>query len=79
MALDCYNKLAPRQKPPYPKLKYFDVIGYSTLREFSLLKTSHPDMLTKPWAQPANHEMSMTYFKVIQSKEEIIHLNVEIR
>jgi hypothetical protein len=77
-ALGHYNKLAPRQKPPCPKLEYSDVIGYSTLGEFSLLKTSHPDVLTKPWAQPANREMSMTYFKVVRSKEEIIRLNVEI-
>ena len=50
MALDRYNKLAPCQKPPHPKLEYSDVISYSTLREFSLLKTSYPYVLMKPWA-----------------------------
>ena len=78
MALDCYNNLTPHQKLPCPKLEYSDVISYSTLGNFSLLKVSHADVLMKPWAQPANHEMAMKYFKVLQSKEEITCLNVEV-
>ncbi|KAF8126588.1 hypothetical protein EV363DRAFT_1401744 [Boletus edulis] len=78
-ALDRYNKLAPRQKPPRPKLEYSEVIGYSALGEFSLLKISRSDVLSKPWAQPANREMLIKYFKVLRSKEEITRLNVEIR
>jgi hypothetical protein len=78
-ALDRYNKLAPRQKPPRPKLEYSEVIGYSALGEFSLLKISRSDVLLKPWAQPANREMLIKYFKVLRSKEEITRLNVEIR
>ena len=77
-ALNCYNRLAPCQKPPHPKLEYSKVISYSTLRDFSLLKASCTDVLMKPWAQPANCEMTMKYFKVLQSKEEIIHLNIEV-
>ena len=49
-ALDHYNRLAPRQKPPRPKLEYSEVISYSTLGDFSLLKASRADVLTKPWA-----------------------------
>ncbi|KAG6369425.1 hypothetical protein JVT61DRAFT_14862 [Boletus reticuloceps] len=49
------------------------------LGEFSLLKISRSDVLSKPWAQPANREMLIKYFKVLRSKEEIIRLNVEIR
>lgn len=69
MALDHYNNLAPCQKPPCPKLEYSDGIGYRILGKF---------MFMKPWAQPANHEMSMKYFKVLWSKEEIIHLHVKV-
>ncbi|KAF8129932.1 hypothetical protein EV363DRAFT_1168096 [Boletus edulis] len=78
-ALDHYNKLAPRQKPPRPKLEYSEVIGYSVLGDFFLLKASRADVLTKPWAQPANREMAMKYFKVLRSKEEITRLNVEVQ
>jgi len=77
--LDHYNKLAPHQRPPRQKLKYSDVIGYSALGEFSLLKVSCADVLVKLWTQPANREMAMKYFKVLWSKEEISPLNVEIQ
>ncbi|KAG6370353.1 hypothetical protein JVT61DRAFT_12162 [Boletus reticuloceps] len=78
-ALDRYNKLAPRQKPSRLKLEYSDVIGYSALGKFSLLKVSHADILVKPWAQPANREMAMKYFKILWSKEEILCLNIEVQ
>ncbi|KIK23173.1 hypothetical protein PISMIDRAFT_31413, partial [Pisolithus microcarpus 441] len=78
-ALEQYNKLAPCQHPPRPKLDYAEVIGYSLLGEFSLLKHSHYKVLEKPWALLDNREMMMKYYKLQQSQEEIIQLNVEIR
>ncbi|KAI5989491.1 hypothetical protein EDD15DRAFT_2370522 [Pisolithus albus] len=78
-ALERYNKLAPRQRPPRPKLDYAEVIGYSVLGEFSLLKHSRYEVLEKPWALPDNREMMMKYFKLQRSQEEITRLNVEIR
>ncbi|KAI6145668.1 hypothetical protein EDD17DRAFT_1767881 [Pisolithus thermaeus] len=78
-ALERYNKLAPRQCPPRPKLDYAEVIGYSLLGEFSLLKHSHYEILEKPWALPDNREMMMKYYKLQRSQEEITRLNVEIR
>ncbi|KIK11657.1 hypothetical protein PISMIDRAFT_19362, partial [Pisolithus microcarpus 441] len=77
-ALERYNKLAPHQRPPCPKLDYAEVIGYSLLGEFSLLKHSRYEVLEKPWALPDNREM-MKYYKLQRSQEEIIRLNVEIR
>ncbi|KIK11656.1 hypothetical protein PISMIDRAFT_19361 [Pisolithus microcarpus 441] len=53
-ALERYNKLAPRQRPLRPKLDYAEVIGYSLLGEFSLLKHSRYEVLEKPWALPDN-------------------------
>ncbi|KAI6013588.1 hypothetical protein BKA83DRAFT_4499963 [Pisolithus microcarpus] len=58
-ALERYNKLAPRQRPLRPKLDYAEVIGYSLLGEFSLLKHSRYEVLEKPWALPDNCEMMM--------------------
>ncbi|KAI6015494.1 hypothetical protein BKA83DRAFT_4498752 [Pisolithus microcarpus] len=78
-ALERYNKLAPRQRPPRPKLDYAEVIGYSLLGEFSLLKHSRYEVLEKPWALPDNREMMMKYYKLQRSQEEITRLNVEIR
>ncbi|KAG1842557.1 hypothetical protein F4604DRAFT_1938762 [Suillus subluteus] len=76
--LEKYNKLAPLQTPPQPILDYSEVVGYATLGEFSLLKHSHHDLLSKPWAVPDNQEMAARYFKVVRSHEEIACLNVEI-
>ncbi|KAG1859759.1 hypothetical protein F4604DRAFT_1930485 [Suillus subluteus] len=77
--LEKYNKLAPLQTPPRPVLDYSKVVGYATLGEFSLLKYSRHDLLSKPWAVPDNWEMAARYFKVVRSHEEITHLNVKIR
>ncbi|KAG1837228.1 hypothetical protein DFJ58DRAFT_718925 [Suillus subalutaceus] len=77
--LEKYNKLAPLQTPPRPILDYSEVVGYATLGEFSLLKHSRHDLLSKPWAVPDNQEMAAKYFKVVRSHKEIARLNVEIR
>ncbi|KAG1846291.1 hypothetical protein F4604DRAFT_1884181 [Suillus subluteus] len=77
-ALDRYNKLAPLQVPPQPILDYAEVIGYAALGEFTLLKHSRHNLLTRPWATPENHEMAAKFFKVLHSHEEITCLNIEI-
>ncbi|KAG0695521.1 hypothetical protein DFH29DRAFT_984928 [Suillus ampliporus] len=74
-----YNKLAPLQDPPHPILDYFEVVEYSSLGEFSLLKHSCHHILTKPWLLSANHKMAAKYFKLVQSHEEIVCLNHEDR
>ncbi|KAF8555520.1 hypothetical protein OG21DRAFT_1410799, partial [Imleria badia] len=78
-ALEQYNRLAPHDdRNTRQKLEYTKVIGYATLGKFALLKMSCHDVLSKPWVSPANREVMMKYFKVLQSQEEIVHLNVEI-
>ncbi|KAG1726020.1 uncharacterized protein EDB91DRAFT_1086933 [Suillus paluster] len=77
-ALEKYNKLAPLQTPPRPVLDYSKVVGYATLGEFSLLKYSRHDLLSKPWAVPDNREMAARYFKVVRLHKEITRLNVKI-
>lgn len=77
-ALEWYNKLAPHQTPPHCTLNYTEVISYATLGDFTLLKNSRMDILSKPWATSTNREMSMKYFKILRSREEIEQLNVEI-
>ncbi|KAI6143864.1 hypothetical protein EDD17DRAFT_1515474 [Pisolithus thermaeus] len=76
--LERYNKLAPHQHPPCPKLDYAEVISYSLLGEFSLLKHSHYEILEKPWALPDNCEMMMKYYKLQRSQEEITQLNMKV-
>jgi len=76
--LDRYNKLAPQQDPPRLLLEYSDIISYSWLGDFNLLKCSWSDVMSKPWAMHANRDVAVKYFKVIHTWEEITRLNVEI-
>ncbi|KAG2028904.1 hypothetical protein BDR03DRAFT_929693 [Suillus americanus] len=78
-ALEKYNRLAPLQNPPRPVLDYTEIVGYASLGEFSVLKHSRHDILTKPWTVSANREMAARYFKLVRSHEEIVRLNVEIK
>lgn len=80
-ALDHYNKLALKMKPPAPTLSWKDVITYSFVAEFELLKLSysHQDITTLPWVSPTNREGAAKFHKVRRAKEEIIRANVEIR
>ncbi|KAG0693580.1 hypothetical protein DFH29DRAFT_985458 [Suillus ampliporus] len=62
-----YNKLAPLQDPPHPVLDYFEVVEYSSLGEFSLLKHSCHHILTKPWLLSANHMKRLSILDTIDS------------
>ncbi|KAG2069873.1 hypothetical protein BDR04DRAFT_987391, partial [Suillus decipiens] len=78
-ALEKYNRLTPLQNPPCPVLDYSEIVGYASLGEFSVLKHSRHNILTKPWTVSANREMAAKYFKLVRSHEEIVQLNVEIK
>ncbi|KAG1833220.1 hypothetical protein DFJ58DRAFT_719456 [Suillus subalutaceus] len=78
-ALEKYNRLAPLQDPPRPVLDYSKIVRYASLGEFSVLKHSCHDILTKPWAVSVNHKMAAKYFKLVRLHEEIVWLNVKIK
>lgn len=77
VALERYNKLAPRQRPPRPKLDYTDIIGYSMLGEFKLLKYSRHAILEKPWTMPLNREMSAKFFRLLRSRQLQVWVNFD--
>lgn len=49
------------------------------LADFDLLRSTRQDIRKLDWAQPANREGMVMYFKIKRAKEEIIRLNVEIQ
>jgi hypothetical protein len=65
--------------PPRPLLSWESVIAAVNLADFDLLKSTRQDIRKLDWAQPANREGMVMYFKIKRAKEEIIRLNVEIR
>ncbi|TFK59525.1 hypothetical protein BDN72DRAFT_944548, partial [Pluteus cervinus] len=76
-ALKKYNELAPLQRPPRPTVEYDNVITWTTLGQFTLLKDSRYDPLSKPWSINTNREMANRYWKVQGAHAEIVRLNVE--
>ena len=65
--------------PPRPLLSWESVITAVNLADFDLLRSTRQDIRKLEWAQPANREGMVMYFKIKRAKEEISRLNVEIR
>jgi hypothetical protein len=77
-ALERYNKVALALNPPADTLLWQDIVKMATLANFDLLRLSHIDIRTLPWAQPAAREAMALHFGIKRAVEEIDHLNVEI-
>lgn len=65
--------------PPRPKLTWKDIVEYSFLGEFDLLRHSRTDICNHDWTTPAHREATVKYFKLRRAHEEIQRLNVEVR
>lgn len=65
--------------PPRPPLSWKEIVDYSFLAEFDLLRHSREDIRHQPWAQVARREAMVKYFKLCRAQEEVVRLNIEIR
>ena len=70
-ALACYNKQATLMSPPHQRLEWKEVLEYTFLAKFDLLRFSCEDIWVKQWAQAANWEAMSKYFKLKGMHEEI--------
>ncbi|KAI5989918.1 hypothetical protein EDD15DRAFT_2170976 [Pisolithus albus] len=79
-ALDRFNTAARACSPPRRQLTFEEVVEYTFLADFDLLRNStREDISQRPWASPAARAAMDQYFKVCRAEEEIKRLNVEIR
>ncbi|KAF8142395.1 hypothetical protein K438DRAFT_2113734 [Mycena galopus ATCC 62051] len=78
-ALSVCNAAAAALNPPREQLTWAEVIDMTSLAEFDLLRQTRRDIRREPWTRPANREAMVLYFGLKRAKEEIRHLNVEIR
>lgn len=78
-ALNRYNTQAALLDPPRLGLSWADIVNYSFIGEFDLLRHSHQDIRSAPWAKPAQRAATLVYFKLCRAKEELDRLNIEIR
>ncbi|KAJ6605926.1 hypothetical protein B0H10DRAFT_2310689 [Mycena sp. CBHHK59/15] len=78
-ALVRYNMAAAALPEPRPPLSWEEVVEYTFLADFDLLRDSNRvDPSQRPWALPAARLAMDNYFKICRAVEEIKRLNIEI-
>ena len=79
-ALERYNLAAATMHPPKPQLHWDQVVEYSFLSQFDLLRSNSRQNITeRPWATPAGRLAMDLYFKVQRAHEELQQLNLELQ
>ncbi|KAJ7312736.1 hypothetical protein DFH08DRAFT_973256 [Mycena albidolilacea] len=78
-ALNRYNQAAAALNPPRQQLTWEQVIDFSFLSDFDLLRDPEGNATLQEWATPAARELMDTHFKIQRAHEEIQRLNIEIR
>jgi len=78
-ALQKYNQQAQKLQPPHPTLSWQQVVDYTFLGEFDLLRNSRRDVHNEDWAKSECHELTTRYMELSHMREEIDQLNVEVK
>jgi hypothetical protein len=78
-ALKNYNLAAAALSPPARRLEWAEVINYTFLADFDLLRGGTELETILPWATPASRMLMDSYFRIERAKEEITRLDIEIR
>lgn len=78
-ALNEYNTAASELNPPRPELDWSEVLHYGFLEEFTLLRETRQDVLSKPWAKPAIREAIKQSHQLKRAREELDQCNIESR
>jgi hypothetical protein len=78
-ALAEYNMEALKLTPPHPKLTWKQIVDYTFLAEFDMLRNSCTDIRSELWTQPARREATIKHLEIERARDEIQCLNLEIR
>ncbi|KAJ7160860.1 hypothetical protein C8R46DRAFT_871688, partial [Mycena filopes] len=78
-ALKRYNLAASTLSPPMPPVTWDNVMDFTFLTNFDILRDPEANAELHPWAKPAAQQLMDTHFKILRAKERIIWLHVEIR
>ncbi|KAF8128329.1 hypothetical protein K438DRAFT_2000344 [Mycena galopus ATCC 62051] len=78
-AIDRYNDAAITLDPPMPRLSWEQVVEYTFLADFDILRDTRAEVQSKPWTRPAYRLAMDRYFKILRAREEIKCLDIEIR
>ncbi|KAJ7768412.1 hypothetical protein B0H16DRAFT_1307963 [Mycena metata] len=77
VALQNYNDVAPMMDAD--PLSWEEVVEYTFLSQFDILRDGCDDIRMYPWAKPSGRIAMDQYFKIERANEEIIRLNIEVR
>jgi hypothetical protein len=77
--IDRYNAAAIVMEPPMAQLTWEQVVEYTFLADFDILRDTCAEVQAKPWTRPSYRLTMDTYFKIQRAREEIQRLNIEIR
>jgi hypothetical protein len=77
-AIDNYNATASLLDPPMPHFTWEQVVEYTFLADFDILRDTRAEVQSRPWTRPAYWLAMDRYFKILHAREEIKRLNVEI-
>ena len=79
MALKHYNRAAEVLDPARPQLHWQEVVEYSSLAEFDLLRTmARDDIRNHAWADTINRQITIHKLQMERAHEEIARVNVEV-
>ncbi len=81
-ALNKYNRLAALMKPPAPVLQWKDVVNYTFISKFDLLRNTyahHTEVVSAVWTVPRNREVATKHFKILCARAELPRLDRELQ
>ncbi|KAJ4464922.1 hypothetical protein C8J55DRAFT_441748, partial [Lentinula edodes] len=78
-AIASYNEVATALRPPRQTITWEEVLEFSFLGEFDILRNAREDVRTRQWATFRNRLIMQQFFRLIRAEEEIDRLHVEIR
>lgn len=65
--------------PPRQRITWEQVVDYSYLSEFDILRDTRSDVRECPWATQRNRMLMQEFFKLIRAEHELPRLHVEIK
>ncbi|KAJ6493118.1 hypothetical protein C8R45DRAFT_1062043 [Mycena sanguinolenta] len=78
-AIDRYNSVALDMDPLMPTLTWDEVVDYGFLSEFDILRDTRDSIRSRPWTRSSYRVAMDNYFKILQAREEIKRLKIEIK
>ncbi|KAE9401183.1 hypothetical protein BT96DRAFT_938043 [Gymnopus androsaceus JB14] len=78
-AITSYNEAAAALSPPRRKITWDEIVDFSYLSEFNILRDTAEDVRERKWATPQNRLLMTRFFKFIQAEEELAWVHVEVK